>query len=178
MSKKGSDCRIEPEFRSHKRKHAKPVKTVEQEYSDSEDESPSVATKEGGFMSTLKEHKFTIMIFAVIIVLLICVVVWLVTKNDKQVRVEGVGPPTNATLPKAPAATTPPSAANTVTPNTPTTPATDTTSPPAASPNTDTAQPAAEPEPEPDKVQSHKEIVMTVDDSELNKYMDVDIESN
>lgn len=181
MSKKSGECRIEPEFKSHRRRHvAKPtIQHVEEpDYSDEEDDIPTTS-QSGGIMSTLREYKFTILLFAVIIILLICAIVWLVGKNDKQVRVEGTGPPTNTALPKPPAAppaTTPaatttqtpiPNSA-TVPPNNQQTPATPTTTPqtPATTPAND------------DALQSNEEIIQTVDDNELNKYMNVGIESN
>lgn len=146
-------CFIEPEFAGRKQRKKIPPKEQEDTYYD--DESPK---KEGKtFMDTIREHKILIMTFAIVIILLICVIVWLISGNGKDlpVKKEPKSPPVNRPGTNAPnpvAVVTPPVQEN---------PTEQPTIPEPVQKNQKTAQHPI----------NHDQILKTVDDEELNRYM-------
>lgn len=144
-----SECYIEPGF-------VKPKNN--KKLSHYKDEVKEVPTSQGGsIIDTIKKNKVIVIVFAVVIILLICLIVWFSLKSEKAPIVQ------NKINPKE----SPPQVEKLTPPTTPvTTPAAPTTS---VAPTIPTQTPEKKPE-EPE-VFNHEQIIATVDDEELQKYI-------
>jgi hypothetical protein len=130
------------------------------------------------FMDTIKEYKVIIIIFAIASIILLFLIIWMFSKNEKGVigKANAKGPPVGppgapAQPPNTPAH--PPAQP----PNTPAQPPNTPAQPPAQPPAHPPAQPPAHPpntpaQPEEDD-SLHEQVMRTVDDEELNMYMNV-----
>ena len=132
----------------------------EEEYYDPNDSEP-VSKTEKSFSESVRENKILAIIFAVIIILLICFIVWMMTKGDKtSVGKQPTGPPT-----------TPPAPSDTGNNNKPA----QEPKKPADPPPEEPVKPKEEKKPDAltkkSKITDNEKIIQTVDDAEIMKYM-------
>lgn len=116
-----------------------------------------------GFVETVKENKILVLVFAIVIILLITVIVWMIFKQDDKTAPETARPPDPPVPPvqpqRPPQQPQPPNAQKPP------------TQPSAA--QRPPAQPRPpQPQPQPTKIKN------TVDDDELNNYMNIVDESS
>jgi hypothetical protein len=103
MANKENECFIQPEFSKKKyyKKHSSkspnrpqqkfPNGTMQEEEDDDyyNTTNPTLISKKNSnsdktFMDTLKEHKILIITFAIVIILLVCIMVWITSRGDKS----------------------------------------------------------------------------------------------
>lgn len=181
------ECFIKPSFvrnnskRSNNRFKKAPLREENEDISRGAQEEPesTARAERGGLMDMIKEHKILIITFAIVIILLICVIVWMTTRGEDKKNGKASDPNNPNPNPAGKARVPPPTNTPPVEQNTTQNPA-PRNEPPAARPEnnrrvdatpTPPRQPRSTPAPPP--IVSHEEIINTVDDSELNKYMNV-----
>ena|ERR1700678_258789 len=165
------ECYIKPNFvKNNYRRHKRDAELSD----NNEDLVYDIPVKSASIMDTIKEHKLLIITFAIIILLLIFVIVWMIVKDDKKSIKDDTKPVSRLKKcidpdpdPDPPAITKPD--ASPVIPK----PVTPKVAKGAVRNKTKPIDGGVAPH-ELQNIISHDQIVNTVDDDELNRYVNIE----